>query len=234
MEGNTMTCFHSAKMVFIRAKIHINLKKRRYDTPTHTPAWAHRIQTTSLADQQMQKKKTHTDEQANERTKTTINMSVATGMETFKNLKMFPYVHRLYASWITESNPLFFLRLSLSFTGISHNVVAVPFLHSHAHTSLLRAPALELCCRVRPSNCANTLKERTQKICKQNGEWGKWTTSKRNERKCVLLLHSMAFCAQQAKEFCSTSKVKKYKLWIQNTELKSLQQKSYIMQNSNE
>lgn len=36
MEGNTMTCFHSGKMVFIRAKIHINLtEKKRYDT--HSP-----------------------------------------------------------------------------------------------------------------------------------------------------------------------------------------------------
>lgn len=39
----------------------------------------------------------------------TTNTSVATGMETFKNLKMVPSVHHLYASWITKSNPLFVL-----------------------------------------------------------------------------------------------------------------------------
>lgn len=64
-------------------------------------------------------------------TASTINTSVVTEMETFKILKMVPYVHRLYASWITESNPLF-VRLSLSFTGILFSVLfaLIRILHS--------------------------------------------------------------------------------------------------------
>lgn len=102
-----MTCFHSAKMVFIRAKIHINLKKAIWHTLTHLAMVCMR----SFAHLRQKKTKTLTE-------RSTMNTSVATGMETFKNLKIVPYVHRLYASWITESNPLF-LRLSLSFTGNS-------------------------------------------------------------------------------------------------------------------